>query len=56
MRYQKIGLLLALMTIWTSSYGQVSESNKINTPLSDMMVRMAAIEIDSNYVNNIWLF
>jgi len=51
MRYQKIGLLLVLMTILTSSYGQVSESNKNDPALGDMMVRMAAIEIESKYVD-----
>lgn len=38
------------MTIWTSSFGQVSESNKTDPALSAMMVRIAAIEIDANYV------
>lgn len=50
MKYQKIGLLLVFMTIWTSSFGQVSESNKTDPALSAMMVRIAAIEIDANYV------
>ncbi|MBT8323124.1 MAG: antibiotic biosynthesis monooxygenase [Maribacter sp.] len=51
MRLQKLGLLLILMAMWTSSSGQESESGKDDLESGEMMVRIAEIEIEPNYHN-----
>lgn len=50
MRLQKLGLLLILMAMWTSCPGQKFESGKDDLESGEMMVRIAAIEIHPNYL------
>ncbi|MDV7137251.1 putative quinol monooxygenase [Maribacter sp. TH_r10] len=51
MKLYKFGWLFLLMVISVSSCGQKSKKDKTDFSKGDMMIRMAEIEIDSNYLD-----
>ncbi|NND34789.1 MAG: antibiotic biosynthesis monooxygenase [Saprospiraceae bacterium] len=51
MRAQKSKLTFLLMTLTIFSFGQGVKKDKSDSGAQEMMIRIAAIEVDSNYLN-----
>ncbi len=51
MKVKKIGIIFLLMILSLSSYSQEPKHDKSGSVSGEMMVRMAAIEVEPNYLN-----